>query len=486
MQARKEEQGFASTSEQPEDGSRLARWGAFLREAVVGSQRDFTEGPIGPAIFLLAVPMVLEMMMESLFGIINVYWVSHLGAEATEATATVGITESLLTMVFAVAMGLSMATTATVARRIGEKDPAGASVAAFQSIILGVIVSIPVAIIAIVFAPQMFRLMGASDAVMNSGTGYAKVILGGNVVIMLLFLINAVFRGAGDASIAMRVLWIANAINIILDPCLIFGLGPFPKLGVTGSGIATTIGRGTAVLVQLWFLFSGRGRVKIEWRQARVNIEVMMRLVRISLGGMFQFLVATASWLGLVRIVAVFGDAALAGYTVALRIIIFAILPSWGMSNAAATLVGQNLGAKKPARAERSVWVTGFANMCFLGLVAITFVTFAERLIGIFTTDPAVVPYGVAALRFISYGYVFYAYGMVVVQSFNGAGDTSTPTLINLACYWLIQIPLAYSLAIPLGFGAKGVFAAITIAESLLAVVAILAFRRGTWKTREV
>jgi len=455
----------------------------FLREAVVGSQRDFTEGPIGPAIFLLAVPMVLEMMMESLFGIINVFWVAHLGAEAT---ATVGITESLLTMVFAVAMGLSMATTATVARRIGEKDPAGASVAAFQSIILGVIVSIPVAIIAITFAPQMFHLMGASDGVMNTGTGYAKVILGGNVVIMLLFLINAVFRGAGDASIAMRVLWIANAINIVLDPCLIFGLGPFPKLGVTGSGIATTIGRGTAVLVQLWFLFSGRGRVKIEWRQARLNIEVMMRMVRISLGGMFQFLVATASWLGLVRIVAVFGDAALAGYTVALRIIIFAILPSWGMSNAAATLVGQNLGAKKAARAERSVWVTGFANMCFLGLMAITFVTFAERLIGIFTTDPAVVPYGVAALRFISYGYVFYAYGMVVVQSFNGAGDTNTPTLINLACYWLIQIPLAYSLAIPLGFGAKGVFAAITIAESLLAVVAILAFRRGTWKTREV
>ena len=483
MQARKEEQGFASTSEQLRDGSRLGRWAAFLREAVVGSQRDFTEGPIGPAIFLLAVPMVLEMMMESLFGIINVFWVAHLGAEAT---ATVGITESLLTMVFAVAMGLSMATTATVARRIGEKDPAGASVAAFQSIILGVIVSIPVAIIAIAFAPQMFRLMGASDGVMSTGTGYAKVILGGNVVIMLLFLINAVFRGAGDASIAMRVLWIANAINIALDPCLIFGLGPFPKLGVTGSGIATTIGRGTAVLVQLWFLFSGRGRVKIEWRQARLNLEVMMRMVRISLGGMFQFLIATASWLGLVRIVAVFGDAALAGYTVALRIIIFAILPSWGMSNAAATLVGQNLGAKKPARAERSVWVTGFANMCFLGLVAIIFVTFAERLIGIFTTDPEVVPYGVAALRFISYGYVFYAYGMVVVQSFNGAGDTNTPTLINLACYWLIQIPLAYSLAIPLGFGAKGVFAAITIAESLLAVVAIVAFRRGTWKTREV
>ncbi len=484
MQASKEELvDVAPSLEQPRAGSRLKRGAGFLREAVVGSQRDFTEGPIGPAIFLLAVPMVLEMMMESLFGIINVFWVAHLGKEAT---ATVGITESLLTMVFAVAMGLSMATTATVARRIGEKDHHGASIAAVQSIILGVVASIPVGIIAIAFAPQMFRLMGASDGVIASGTGYARVILGGNVVIMLLFLINAVFRGAGDASIAMRVLWIANVINIVLDPCLIFGLGPFPKLGVTGSAIATTIGRGVGVAFQLWVLFSGRGRVKVDGRSFRLHVEVMTRMVRISLGGMFQFLVATASWLGLVRIVAVFGDAALAGYTVALRIIIFAILPSWGMSNAAATLVGQNLGAGKPDRAERSVWVTGFANMCFLGLVAITFVVLAEPLIGIFTTDPAVVPYGVSCLRFISYGYIFYAYGMVMVQSFNGAGDTNTPTVINLCCYWLFQIPLAYSLAIPLGFGAKGVFVAITISESLLAVVAMVFFRRGKWKTRKV
>jgi len=484
MQASKEELVEAASSlEQPPSDSRFRRWAGFLREAVVGSQQDFTEGSIGRAIFLLAVPMVLEMMMESLFGIINVFWVAHLGKEAT---ATVGLTESLLTMVFAVAMGLSMATTATVARRIGEKDHHGASIAAVQSIILGVVASIPVGIIAIAFAPQMFRLMGASDSVIAMGTGYARVILGGNVVIMQLFLINAVFRGAGDASIAMRVLWIANVINIVLDPCLIFGLGPFPKLGVTGSAIATTIGRGIGVLFQLWFLFSGRGRVKVDWRSVRLNVEVMTRMVRISLGGMFQFLIATASWLGLVRIVAVFGDAAIAGYTVALRIILFAILPSWGMSNAAATLVGQNLGAGKPDRAERSVWVTGFANMCVLGLVAITFITFAERLIGIFTTDPAVVPYGVSCLRFISYGYIFYAYGMVMVQSFNGAGDTNTPTVINLCCYWLFQIPLAYSLAIPFGFGAKGVFVAITIAESLLAVVSVVVFRRGKWKTLKV
>src|SRR6185436_13301970 len=324
----------------------------------------------GRAIFLLAVPMILEMAMESLFGIINVFWVAHLGAEAT---ATVGLTESLLTLIFAVAMGLSMATTATVARRIGEKDPAGASVAAAQSIILGILISVPIGIAGIVYSPQLLRLMGASEGVIAAGSGYARIILGGNGMIMNQILMNAVFRGAGDASISMRVLWIANVVNIVLDPCLIFGLGPFPKLGVTGSAIATTIGRGIGVIFQLWILLGGKRRVQLAWRQVRIDFPAMVKMVRISLGGMFQFLVATASWLGLVRIVAEFGDAALAGYTVAIRIVIFAILPSWGMSNAAATLVGQNLGAKKPERAERSVWVTGFANMCFLGGVAVVF-----------------------------------------------------------------------------------------------------------------
>ena len=462
---------------------RLARLRHTLRDSVFGTRHDFTQGSIGRAIMLLAIPMVLEMSMESLFGIVNVFWVSHLGADSI---AAVGVTEALLTLVFGVAMGLSMATTAMVARRIGEKDPAGAAVASVQSIIIGFVFSVPIAIGAITYMPVLLRLMNATSPVIAAGTGYGRIILGGNIVIMLLFLHNAIFRGAGDATIAMRSLWVANAINLVLDPCLIFGLGPFPKLGVTGSAVATTIGRGVGVCFQLYVLLRGRGRVRIQRSQVRLDPAVMLRLLRVSIGGMLQFLVATASWLGLVRIVAIFGGAALAGYTVAIRIIIFAILPSWGMSNAAATLVGQNLGAGKPERAERSVWVTGFCNMVFLGLVTIVFVVFARSLINIFTTDPEVVSYGIDALRFISYGYVFYAYGMVMVASFNGAGDTTTPTLINLSCYWLFQIPLAYTLALTLGFGARGVFLAICIAESTIAVVGMLVFRRGKWKTRKI
>ncbi|HET9532043.1 MAG TPA: MATE family efflux transporter [Blastocatellia bacterium] len=470
----------------PEAGERegwLARARASVREAILGTHQDFTEISIGRAITLLAIPMVLEMGMESLFGIVDVFFVSKLGADAV---ASVGLTDSLLTLVFAVAMGLAMATTATVARRIGEKNREGAAVAAVQAIIIGIVVSIPVGLIGIFFTPTIFRLMGASPEIIATGSGYGTIVIGGNVIIMLLFLINAIFRGAGDAAIAMRALWIGNAINIVLDPCFIFGLGPFPEMGVTGAAVATNIGRGTAVVYQFWKLFDEGSRVKIERKHIRIDLKVMFRLLRISLGGMFQYLVATASWLGLVRIVAIFGSAALAGYTVAIRIIVFAILPSWGMSNAAATLVGQNLGAGKPERAERSVWVTGFANMAVLGVVTVVFVIFAEPLVGIFTTDPAVVPYGVDCLRYISYGYIFYAYGMVMVQAFNGAGDTYTPTVINLFCYWLFQIPLAYWLAIPAGLGAQGVFLAITIAESLLAVVSVFAFRRGKWKEKTV
>jgi len=455
----------------------------LLRQAVFGSEQDFTEGPLGRAIFLLAVPMVLEMLMESLFGVVNVFWVASLGADAV---AAVGLTESMLTIVFTVALGLSMATTATVARRIGGKNPEAASQAAAQGILLGSAVAVCIGVVGVIFAPQLLLLMGAEPGVVNVGANYPRIIYGGNIVIMLLFLNNAVFRGAGDASIAMRALWIANAVNLVLDPCFIFGLGPFPELGVTGSAVATTIGRGTGVAYQFWAMTGGRARVRLDLGRFRPDFPVMLGLLRLSVGGMLQFLVATASWVALIRVVAYFGSAALAGYTVALRIIVFAILPSWGMSNAAATLVGQSLGAGKPARAESAVWKTAFANMLFLLGVSLVFVVFAERLVGIFTTDPAVVPYGVDCLRFISYGYVFYAYGMVVVQAFNGAGDTFTPTVINLFCLWLVQLPLAYYLSMRAGLGARGVFFAITVAESLLAVVAILVFRRGRWKERKV
>jgi putative MATE family efflux protein len=460
-----------------------SRFWRDVREGVFGTQQDFTEGGIGRAITLLAIPMVLEMAMESVFGIVDVFWVGRLGADAV---ATVGVTESLLTLVFAVAMGLSMATTAMVARRIGEKDPHGAALAAMQAIAVGITLSLPLGILGFWLAPTLLKLMGASPSIIATGSGYGAVMLGGNVTILLLFLLNAVFRGAGDAVIAMRALWFANLVNIVLDPCFIFGYGPFPEMGVTGAAVATNIGRGLGVSYQLFALGRGRGRIRITSDVVCLDPKVMFSLVKVSFGGIFQFLIATASWLGLVRIIALFGSSALAGYTIALRIIIFAILPSWGMSNAAATLVGQNLGAGKPGRAEQSVWKTGFYNMLFLGGVAVIFIVFAEPLVRIFTGDPAVVPIGVACLRYVSYGYGFYAYGMVIVQAFNGAGDTATPTTINLFCYWLFEIPLAYGLAIPAGLGVNGVFLAITIAESTLAVVGILAFRRGRWKERKI
>jgi len=470
-------------STDPQNHSKLKNIWKDVRESIAGTQQDFTEGRIGRAILLLAIPMVLEMAMESLFAVVDVFFVARLGADAV---ATVGLTEALLTLVFAVAWGMSMSTTAMVARRIGEKDSAGAAVAAVQAIGVGVAISVPIGILGIIFAPKLLALMGASPNIIAIGSGYTAWMIGGNLTVQLLFLINAIFRGAGDAAHAMRALWIGNICNIILDPCFIFGWGPFPQLGVTGAAVATNIGRGLGVLYQLFVLWRGWSRVKIKRRQIRLDPAVMLRLLRVSIGGIFQVLVATASWLALVRLVAIFGSAALAGYTIALRIIVFAILPSWGMGSAAATLVGQNLGAQKPERAERSVWITGLSNMVFLGGVTIVFTLFAEPLVRIFTNDPAVVPFGVDCLRYISYGYVFYAYGMVMVQAFNGAGDTMTPTIINLFCYWLLQIPLAYVLAMPLGLNAQGVFLAITISESTIAVVGVLAFRRGRWKKREI
>ncbi len=454
-----------------------------LRQAIHGSQEDLTRGRLSRAIVLLAIPMVLEMVMESVFAICDVFFVSRLGADAV---ATVGLTESLLTLVFSLAIGLSMGTTALVARRTGEKDPEGASVAAAQAILIGLFASVVLGAVGVLTGPAALSLLGASDQVVNLGAGYSRILLGGCGTVMLLFIINAVFRGAGDAAVAMRVLWLANLINLILDPCLIFGLGPFPELGVAGAAVATTIGRGTGVVYQFWILARGTSRIRIRPAEIRLVPKVMKTLLRVSSGGIFQVLVATCSWVALVRIIAIFGSTAVAGYTIAIRVVIFSILPAWGMANAAATLVGQNLGAGKPDRAERSAWLTGLYNMVFLGCIAVLFLVFGEAIIGLFSQDPGVLSIGVECLRIISYGYVFYALGMVLVQAFNGAGDTTTPSLINFFCYWLFQIPLAYWLAVSSGMGPNGVFWAIAIAETMITVAGASLFRLGRWKKRQV
>src|SRR5262244_707962 len=416
---------------------------ASIREALRGSHQDFTTGNLNRAILLLAIPMVLEMVLESLFAVVDVFWVGRLGADAV---ATVGLTESLLSLVFAIGLGLSLSTTAMVARRIGEKDPEGAAVAGVQAIILGLATALLVGIPRFIYGPDLLRLMGASPQIVAVGGGYARIALGGGGAIMMLFLNNAIFRGAGDAAIAMRLLWVSNIINLILDPCLIFGLGPFPKLGVTGAALATFTGRSIGVLYQFYRLLGGTERLRILRRQIHVNFTVLFRLLRVSLTGILQFAIAHTSWIGLVRIVSIFGSAALAGYTIAIRIVIFVILPSWGLSNAAATLVGQNLGAKQPQRAETSVWRTGFYNMIYLGTVGVFFVLLAEPVVRLFTHDPLVVPLAASCLRILSYGNIAYAYAMVMLQAFNGAGDTMTPTVVNLFGFWFLEIPLAYCL----------------------------------------
>lgn len=454
----------------------------LVREAVRGEERNYTTGPLERAVFLLAIPMMLEMVLESVFAVVDVFFVAKLGPAAV---ATVGVTETVLTLVYAVAIGLSTATTALVARRIGEGDAARASRTAAQALMLGLLLSIAIGVVGVLGAESILTWVGASPEVM-SHAGYTAVMLGGSGSVFLLFLANAIFRGAGDAAIAMRVLTVANLVNIVLDPCLIFGWGPFPEMGVAGAAVATTIGRSLGVGYQVWLLARGNGRIKIGWRDLLPDVSELRGLLRLAGGGTLQYLVATASWVGMVRILAVFGDAALAGYTIAVRIVIFSILPSWGLSNAAATLVGQNLGAGQPERAEKSAWVTARYNLVFLGLLAAVFLLFPAPLLGIFTSDPEVIRIGGSCLRWIASCYGIYAFGLVMIQALNGAGDTNTPTLINFVAYWLWQIPFAWYAAQVLGWGPKGVFIAIASAETLLAVLAIWVFRRGAWKLRQV
>jgi putative MATE family efflux protein len=454
-----------------------------VRESLAGSHHgEYTEGPIDRAILLLAIPMVLELVLESVFAVVDVFFVSRLGADAI---ATVGLTEALMTLVYAVAMGLGVGATATVARRMGERDPDGAAEAAVQAIALGFMVAVPVGLFGFSFARPILGLMGATPEVL-AHSSFPAILFGFNGVILMLFLINAVFRGAGDAAIAMRVLWIANIINICLDPCFIFGLGPFPRLGVTGAAVATTTGRGIGVLVQLYFLSRRDGRISIRRRHLRLNPGVMLSMVRLSGSAVVQTLIGTTSYIGLMRILASLGSVPVAACTIVIRIIMFVLLPSWGLSNAAATLVGQNLGAAKPDRAEQSVWRACLYNSGVLGALGIVFVLFADVVVGWFTQDPAVKPLATNGLRIVSAGFPFYAAGYVLTAAFNGAGDTVTPTLINLGCFWAFEMPLAYALAVTLGYGPPGVFWSLAVSFSLMSLVAAWLFRQGRWKLKRV
>lgn len=447
--------------------------------AVQGKEEDFTQISIRKSIFYLSIPMILEMVMESLFAVVDIFFVGKLGVNAV---ATVGLTESVLTIIYSISIGLSMAATAIVARRIGEKKPKEASIAAFQAIMVCSFFAVAMAVIGVVYAKEMLKLMGGSDELIAQGYRYTQIVFGGNVAIMLLFLINGIFRGAGNAALAMRALWIANGFNILLDPLLIFGWGPIPAMGLEGAAWATTIGRGIGVCFQLLVLFKGFSIIRFYWESLQMNWKTIWTILKVASGGMGQFLIESASWIFLMRIISESGSIALAGYTIAVRLIIFVLLPAFGFSNAAATLVGQNLGALQPGRAERSAWLSAHITAVFLGLCSIVFFVGAGFLISIFNQEPGVIEVGRLGLMIICLGYVFFAYGMVMSQSLNGAGDTRTPTIINLVVLWGIQLPLAYVLANTFNLGAMGVFWAITIAHSLHALVSMWVFNKGKWK----
>jgi putative MATE family efflux protein len=456
----------------------------LLKKALSGEELNLTEGSINRAIFLLAIPMIVEMGMESIFAIVDIFFISQLGD--SKAIAAVGFTENVLSILYSLAMGLSMGVTAIVARRIGEKDERGASITAMQAIYLALIISAVLSTLGIIYHKDVLRLLGASEAVVEAGASYTVWMFGGNYTVTLLFVINAIFRGAGNAAIAMRALLIANILNMILDPIFIFGWGPIPAMGVEGAAIATNTGRGIGVLYQLYFLFNGKSLVKLAWSALVVDVKIIGNVLKIASGSIFQFLIGSASWIFLLSLMSSFGDEVAAGYTIAIRVFIFTLLPSWGLSNAAATLVGQNLGAQQPERAEKSVWQTAFYNSFVMLGCTIILLIFAPLIIDIFTDDPVVLTSGVQALRYVSIGYVFYGYGMVMANSLNGAGDTYTPTILNIFGFWVFQIPFAYLMAIHFEFGPRGIFFAIVLAETLMAIAAIIIFKRGKWKTVKV
>lgn len=455
----------------------------LIREALSTEERDVTAGRPQRAVVLLAIPMMLEMSMESLFALVDILFVARLGAAAV---ATVGLTEMLLTVLYAAAIGMTMAVTAMVSRRIGEGRPQEAAVVAGQAIWIGGTLALAIGVTGFLYAPELLALMGAEPAVLETGARYTAIMMAGSATVFYLFLLNAVFRGAGDAAIAMRSLWLANGINIALDPCLIFGLGPFPEMGVTGAAVATTIGRGIGVAYQLWALTGRNGRIRLGLAEVAPAPPVMLRLLRLSVGGVSQFLIAVAGWIFLMRIIAGFGSAAVAGYTIGLRLIEFVFLPAWGLGNAASTLVGQNLGAGRPRRARQSAWIATRYNVVFMSSVGVLFVVATEPIIRLFTGDPAIVPVAVEVLRLLGCGLPLYAVGMVLVQAINGAGDTTTPSVLNFICFWLMMVPLAWWLAHDTTLGMTGVIWSVLIAESFLTVLAVAVFRRGRWQRRVV
>jgi putative MATE family efflux protein len=463
--------------------STLIRLRRFIREAISDNEADFTVGPIGRSLGLLAIPMMLEMAMEAIFAVVDIAFVSRLG---TDAVAAVGITEALITVLYALAIGLGMSVTAMISRRIGAKDPEGAAQVTGQAIWVGAAIALVIGVAGATYAVELLQMMGASEGVIETGSGFTAVLLGGSASIVYLFLLNAVFRGAGDAPVALRSLTLANACNIALDPCLIFGIGPFPEMGVTGAAVATTIGRGIGVIYLVWYLFAARGRIRFQFHHLKLVWSLVARMLRISFGGIAQFLIATSSWIVMMRVVALYGSAPVAAYTIALRLIEFALLPAWGLGNAAATLVGQNLGAGQPERAAQSAWRATLYNAVFMTVMGVIFVAMAPEIVSWFTSEPEVLKFGTSCLQIMGVGYPMYAVGMILIQALNGAGDTGTPSVLNFICFWLVQIPLAYYLSGTAGFGPNGVFMTIVISETLLTLFAVVVFRAGRWKLREV